>query len=118
MIHRTGPIGGLLPELLSSGIPVVAATEPEFAQSCGRLCEAAMSGGLRVRPSRLWQPAIGGSVRAMRSGSWRIARFDASSDVSVLCAAALAHHHAMVRQFSLERPKVSKVWDKADFMGD
>ena len=116
VVHRSGPIGGLIPEMESLGLPLVVINEPDFAQACGRLSEAAMSGGLRVRPSRLWQPAIGGSTRAMRSGSWRIARFDASSDVSVLCAAAMAHSHAMLREFTEEKERVSKVWNLADFM--
>lgn len=115
-VHKSGALGDLIPEMESKGLPVVAVSETTFAQACGRLAEAASSGGLRIRRSPLWKPAIAGSKRMMRLGAWRIARFDASTDVSVLCAAAMAYGHAVTKEFTDKPPPKPKFWSLSDFL--
>lgn len=85
------PTAGLVPDLVTAGVPVQELPGGEFSAACAALQRAVIEGTVRHRAQRQLDDAVYAAAVRQTGDSWVWARARSDLDISPLVAVTLAH---------------------------
>lgn len=89
-VDVTGPAASEIGAMRAAGIPVDVIAAPAAARAAGAFFDRVVSGGVRIRRSRVLDDAVGGAAKLAVGDAWKWGRRSSSADITPLVAATMA----------------------------